>query len=187
MLKVGDRAPNLKVSDWVQGEPTNIDKEIGKVVLVEVFQVNCPGAIFYGMKKATEIYKKFDRKDVTVLGFATAFEDYGLNNLENLKAMLYDGKVVGDTKEKLGAWGGLENGRLKQKIPFPIARDSLTNPPAVYSSFYNMGEYAETFNEYGIHGTPSSIIIDRKGVLREITFGSGYDQMKAVKALVKEK
>jgi hypothetical protein len=43
VAKIGSKAPNLEVSSWVQGKPTNIDKEKGIVVLVEFFQVNCPG------------------------------------------------------------------------------------------------------------------------------------------------
>ena len=43
VAKIGSKAPNLGVSKWVQGLPTNIDKEKDNVVLVEVFQVNCPG------------------------------------------------------------------------------------------------------------------------------------------------
>ena len=41
--KIGEKAPNLSISKWVQGLPTNFDQEKDHVVLVEVFQVNCPG------------------------------------------------------------------------------------------------------------------------------------------------
>ena len=27
VVKIGEKAPNLKVSDWVQGMPTNFDQE----------------------------------------------------------------------------------------------------------------------------------------------------------------
>ena len=55
------KAPNLHVSEWVQGLPTNIDKNIGKVVLIEVFQVNCPGCFMYALPNAIEIYKNNSR------------------------------------------------------------------------------------------------------------------------------
>ena len=32
--QIGNKAPNLAVSEWVRGRPTNIDKEGGNVVLV---------------------------------------------------------------------------------------------------------------------------------------------------------
>ena len=82
---IGTKAPNLEVSKWVQGKPTNIDEERGNVVLVEVFQVNCPGCFLYSMPEAIDIYRKYRDKGLTVLGLATAFEDFDKNNLENLQ------------------------------------------------------------------------------------------------------
>ena len=42
-VKIGEKAPNFGVSEWVQGAPTNFDQEKDHIVLLEVFQVNCPG------------------------------------------------------------------------------------------------------------------------------------------------
>lgn len=44
---LGEKAPLLQISDWVQGGPTNLDQLIGSVVLIEVFQVNCARVVFY--------------------------------------------------------------------------------------------------------------------------------------------
>ena len=95
LARIGDGAPNLSVSEWVQGRPTNIDKERGNVVLVEVFQVNCPGCFIYGIPQAVDMYKKYYRDDLRVLGVATAFEDFDKNTLENLKLLLTTGEVIG--------------------------------------------------------------------------------------------
>ena len=73
VAKIGAKAPNLGVSKWVQGLPTNIDKEKDNVILVEVFQVNCPGCFIYGIPQAIDIYQKYRKEGVTVLGIATAF------------------------------------------------------------------------------------------------------------------
>ena len=62
--------------------PTNIDKLAGNVVVVEVFQVNCPGCFLYGLPQAISLYEKFKDKNVKVLGVATAFEDYDKNTLK---------------------------------------------------------------------------------------------------------
>ena len=53
--KVGTKAPNLQVSTWVQGKPTNIDKEKGNVVVVDVFQVNWSGCVMYGIPEAIDL------------------------------------------------------------------------------------------------------------------------------------
>ncbi|MDQ5842159.1 MAG: redoxin family protein, partial [Thermoproteota archaeon] len=94
---IGTKAPNLEVSSWVQGKPTNIDKERGNVVLVEVFQVNCPGCFLYSIPEVIDIYKKYRDKGLTIIGLATAFEDFDKNNLDNLQKLLSTGEMVGET------------------------------------------------------------------------------------------
>lgn len=204
-VRIGNKAPNLKVSEWVQGKPTNIDKEINNVILVEVFQVNCPGCFIYGIPDAIEIYRKYNNRNVTVLGIATAFEDFDKNTLENLKLLLFTGEVIGETRNALSQYGQLIEGKkLPYKIPFPIAMDSLKKESNVFTEgtvmdfiesnvpdfrsysesdksvlinrakqYLKAKQYsAETFEEYGLRGTPSSIIIDKNGIVRQINFGA---------------
>lgn len=204
-VRIGNKAPNLKVSEWVQGKPTNIDKEINNVILVEVFQVNCPGCFIYGIPDAIEIYRKYNNRNVTVLGIATAFEDFDKNTLENLKLLLFTGEVIGETRNAFSQYGQLIEGKkLPYKIPFPIAMDSLKKESNVFTEgtvmdfiesnvldfrsysesdksvlinrakqYLKAKQYsAETFEEYGLRGTPSSILIDKKGIVRQINFGA---------------
>ena len=65
--QIGAKAPNFKVSDWVQGLPTNIDKLIGNIIVIEVFQVNCPGCFLYGLPQAISIYEKYKIKKLKYL------------------------------------------------------------------------------------------------------------------------
>ncbi|MGI0097933.1 MAG: TlpA family protein disulfide reductase, partial [Nitrosopumilaceae archaeon] len=202
-VKIGEKAPNLKVSQWIQGLPTNFDKEKDHIVLVEVFQVNCPGCFLYGIPEAVNIYNKYHSEGVTVLGVATAFEDFDKNTKENLELLLKTGEVIGDTKEGLRQYGKLDDGKLPYKIPFPVGMDSLIKETGDinelriknfinkqipdfdsqsedYKSqiihrvkkYLKSKEYsAETFEEYSLNGTPSTIVVDRKGILREVSFG----------------
>src|SRR5919198_3759985 len=125
--RIGDKAPNLAVSEWVQGRPTNIDKEKGKVVLVEVFQVNCPGCFTHGIPQAIDMYRKYHDNGLRVLGLATAFEDFDKNTLENLKLLLATGQVIGEPSRVLGPYGLLRPGnKLGYNIPFPIGMDKLS-------------------------------------------------------------
>ena len=101
VAKIGAKAPNLKLSTWVQGRTTNIDEEKGNVVLVEVFQVNCPGCFLNGIPEAIDIYNKFKDRGVTVLAVATAFEDFDKNNIENLLKLVGTGEVIGETYRAL--------------------------------------------------------------------------------------
>ncbi len=101
VIEIGSKAPNLQLSKWVQGTPTNIDKLAGNVVVIEVFQVNCPGCFLYGIPQANSLYEKFKDKNVKVLGVATAFEDYDKNTLQNLELLVSENQVIGETFKTL--------------------------------------------------------------------------------------
>jgi thiol-disulfide isomerase/thioredoxin len=217
--KIGAKAPNLQVSTWVQGKPINIDSEKGNVVLVEVFQVNCPGCFLYGIPEAIEIYKKYHDKGLTVLGLATAFEDFDKNNLENLQKLVTTGEVIGETYRALAQYGQLKDGnKLPYKIPFPVGMDLLHKEASILTDSKvldfieaNVPEYrsygekdrqvlvervkhylttkeysAKSFEEYSLRGTPSSVLIDRKGVLRSTFFGSNGILEGAIEELLNE-
>ena len=217
-VKIGEKAPNIKVSKWIQGLPTNFDKEKDQIVVVEVFQVNCPGCFMYGIPEAIELYKKYHSEGVSVLGVATAFEDFDKNTLENLELLLKSGEVIGDTKQGLSQYGKLEDGKLPYKIPFPVGMDSLIKETGEISEsriknfIYNQiqdfdsqpddyknqiiqrvkdylksKEYsAETFEEYSLQGTPSTIVVDRKGILRDVSFGQNGRLEPLIQSLLKE-
>ena len=213
------KAPNLRIGDWVQGVPTNIDKEQGKVIVVEVFQVNCPGCFLYGIPEAIGVYNNTDKSEVKVLGIATAFEDYDKNNLDNLKLLVTKGEVIGETLRALRMYGRVENGnKLPYSIPHPVAMDSLIKRSGdvqesqvleflkenvsgyqAYSEqdklmlFERAKHYlgskefsALTFEEYKLKGTPSTILIDRKGLVRDIAFGADGGLKSKVDLLLKE-
>lgn len=219
MLQIGQKAPNLSVSKWVQGMSTNIDQEKDHVVLVEVFQVNCPGCFLYGIPEAIDIYNKYREEGVRVLGVATAFEDFDKNTLENLEMLANEGKVIGETKKALEQYGKLEEGdKLPYKIPFPLGMDVLVkesgspskekmlefikgqlpefeSQPDGYKNeifarveqYFRSKEYsAETFEKYALRGTPSTILVDRKGILRDVSFGQTGHVESMIKELLKE-
>ena len=218
MAVIGEKAPNLKISKWVQGMDTNLDKEGDNVKLVEVFQVNCPGCFFYGIPEAINIYNKYKSEGLSVLGLATAFEDYDKNTLENLELLLTTGEVIGDTKQGLSQYNQLDSGKLQYKIPYPVAMDSLLknneepsqekmngfinnqipnfdSQPQEYKDkiYERLKEYfkskefsAETFEMFSLQGTPSTILVDRKGILRDVSFGQNSNLESMVKTLIGE-
>ena len=218
MVAIGEKSPNLKISKWVQGMDTNFDKEGDNVKLVEVFQVNCPGCFIYGIPEAINIYNKYKSEGLTVLGLATAFEDYDKNTLENLELLLTTGEVVGDTLQGLSQYNQLNDGKLQYKIPYPVAMDSLVkeegdpsqekmtgfinnqipnfdSQPQEYKDkiYERVKEYfkskefsAETFEMFSLQGTPSTILVDRKGILRDVSFGQNPNLESTIQKLISE-
>ena len=218
MAVIGEKAPNLKLGKWVQGMDTNFDKEGDNVKLAEVFQVNCPGCFMHSIPEIINIYNKYKDDGLSVMGVATAFEEYDKNTLENLEMLLTTGEVVGDTKQALTQYGQLNDGKLQFKIPYPVAMDSLVkeggepsmekmtafinqqipnfeSQPDEYKNqiyarvkeYYKSKEFtAETFEMYSLQGTPSTILVDRKGILRDVSFGSTANLDSMVQKLLNE-
>ena len=216
--QIGQPAPLLAIAEWVQGEPVNFDQLSGNVVLVEVFQVNCPGCFIYSLPQAIDLYQHYQAQGLVVIGVATAFEDFDKNTLENLQRLLEKGEVIGETQHTLNEYGQLVDGLLPYRIPFPVAMDLLRKqqdtpddstinefidkrftdfqqqPLAVQQNireqvkryFHNLAYRAATFELFDLQGTPSQLLIDKRGILRASKFGD-YPGLEAdVKALLQE-
>ena len=117
--------PSLAVSCWVQGEPINLSQLFGHVVLLEVFQVNCPGCFLYSLPQAVDLHYRYGDQGLVVIGIATAFEDFDKNTLENLRSLIDSGRVIGETSRMLSEHQQLQDGRWPVRLPFPIAMDHL--------------------------------------------------------------
>ncbi len=195
-------APELILSDWVQGTPKTLAQLESNVVLIEVFQINCPGCFLYSLPQAIDLHQRYSDKGLTVLGVATAFEDFKLNTLENLQQLIEQHIVVGETEKTLAKQGRLIDGRLAYHIPFAVAMDTIKQQRECTTEEVNrfIDQYvtdfherkeaeqlyiksqvidylnarlhsAETFKLYNLQGTPSHIIIDKKGILKACEFG----------------
>ena len=216
--QLGQKAPLLSLSDWVQGEPLNFDQLSGRVVLVEVFQVNCPGCFLYALPQAVDLYQRYSDHGLSVLGVATAFEDFDKNNLKNLTRLIENGEVIGETLRVLSQQGKLVAGRLPFRISFPVAMDRLQKRQAgvdpneietfinqripdfeqqpdtyrqkirqqVQHYFQSLTYHAETFELFDLKGTPSHILVDKHGLLRDCTFGAHPDLEEHVLELLRE-
>lgn len=202
--QIGQKAPLFSIYEWVQGEPTNFDQLIGNVVLVEIFQVNCPGCFLYALPQAIELHQRYSNQGLVVLGIATAFEDFDKNTLENLQKLVISCEVVGETYHSLNQQGILKSGRLPYRIPFPLAMDKLVqrnstvNETEVLAFIYGhlpgfdqqpaafrekiidqvrgylqkLDYHAQTFELFNLKGTPSHILVDKLGMLRNCEFGN---------------
>lgn len=216
--KIGQKAPQLKLSEWAQGKSTNLEQLLGQVVLINVFQVNCPGCFLYSLPLAIDLHKRYFNKGLTVLGIATAFEDFDKNTIENLNYLLQQNKVIGETLRVLEQENRLIDGQLPYHIPFPVAMDHISKQKNEITeknitsfirqhvpNFTDQNEHdkkqiqqqvvdyldahlytAETFTSYALRGTPSYIVIDKKGVLRASEFGSFSDLEWLLNILLQE-
>lgn len=200
---IGKPAADIQVEKWVQGEPANFSTLAGRVVLVEVFQVNCPGCFVHALPQVLHLHQTYHDKGLTVIGLATAFEDFDKNTLENLERLVATGELIGEPLKQLGKAGLLHDDKLDYSLPFPIGMDVLIEnhskvtdeainafierqlpdfnnwPEARKLPVYDKARTyleskthcAQTFETYNLQGTPSSILVGRDGVLRDVSFG----------------
>lgn len=199
---------DITVDTWVQGKPVTAEDLAGSVVLIEVFQVNCPGCFLYTLPKAIQLHEKYQDKGLIIIGLATAFEDYDKNTLENLRRLVETGEVVGETFKALSQYGMLKDGKVDWRLPFSVGMDRImpeTDPVTdekvlryareVLPTFDELNDEqknvvlsqvrnylthktmkAVTFERFALQGTPSSILFDRNGQLRDVSFGQATRQ-----------
>lgn len=88
------QAPELQVSEWF-----NTDKNLklsdfqGKVVLIEAFQMLCPGCVLHGIPLAKTVQEHFSSEHVAVIGLHTVFEHHDAMAPVSLKAFLHEYRI----------------------------------------------------------------------------------------------
>ena len=78
---------------------------------------------------------------------------------------------------------------INQQIPnFESQPEEYKNQIyARVKEYYKSKEYtAETFETYSLQGTPSTILVDRKGILRDVSFGSTANLETMIQKLLNE-
>ena len=88
-------APELDVSTWLNtNEPITLASLRGRVVLIEAFQMLCPGCVSHSLPQAKRVAAYFRQSDVVVLGLHTVFEHKDAQGTEAaLKAFLHEYRI----------------------------------------------------------------------------------------------
>ncbi|BAV63231.1 redoxin domain-containing protein [Sphingobium cloacae] len=132
-------APPIAASQWFNtDEPVTLDALRGRVVVMEAFQMLCPGCVGHGLPQAGRVFETFSRDDVIVLGLHCVFEHQDAQTPVSLEAFLHE-----------------------YRIGFPVGVDEAGGD----------GPLPRTMRNYAMQGTPTLILIDRKGHRRAQHFG----------------
>lgn len=85
----------LFVSEWFNTEtPITLPSLRGKVVIVEAFQMLCPGCVMNGLPQAQRVHATFPKENVAVLGLHTVFEHHDAMTPVSLKAFLHEYRIT---------------------------------------------------------------------------------------------
>ncbi|MBL8907167.1 MAG: redoxin domain-containing protein [Rhizobiales bacterium] len=131
-------APPLLTSDWLNTtRPLDIPDFRGKLLVIEAFQMLCPGCVTHGLPQAQRIAKAFPAEQVAVIGLHTVFEHH----------------------EAQGSRAAIAAFAHEYRLGFPIGIDRQD------------GRLPATMTAYEMQGTPTLVVVDRKGLRRFQRFG----------------
>lgn len=86
-------APELQVSAWFNTPALTLADLRGRVVVLEVFQMLCPGCVSHALPQALEIAQTFARDDVAVIGLHSVFEHHAAMTPTSLEAFLHEYRI----------------------------------------------------------------------------------------------
>lgn len=86
--------PPLQVSQWFNTHAAlSLDDLRGRVVVIEAFQMLCPGCVSHALPQAARIHALFPRDQVAVIGLHTVFEHHAAMNPDALAAFLHEYRI----------------------------------------------------------------------------------------------
>ncbi|MBS7662758.1 TlpA family protein disulfide reductase [Pseudomonas lalucatii] len=136
-------APEWRVQRWFNTRQVpSVASLRGKVIVLEAFQMLCPGCVSEGLPQAQRVRASFSPEQVAVVGLHTVFEHHQAMTPVALEAFLHE-----------------------YRIGFPVAVD-LPDP---------QGAVPCTMRDYGMRGTPTLVLIDAQGCIRQQHFGKVGD------------
>ncbi|HQY44605.1 MAG TPA: redoxin domain-containing protein [Paracoccaceae bacterium] len=92
---------DIDAAEWLNADPAfSLAALRGKVTVVEVFQMLCPGCVSHGLPQAKAIAQIFPAAEVAVIGLHSVFEHHAAMTPVSLAAFLHE-----------------------YRIPFPVAVD----------------------------------------------------------------
>ncbi len=138
----GEPAPRWDIETWFNSEPLNVEDLKGKVVIIDFFQMICPGCRKFSIPVVKGWEHRFKSQikagNLAIISIHTVFEVHQIQTNDRLKKFL-----------------------KKIKITHPVGVDR-----------HKFGEWMpETMRSYKTRGTPEVVIIDKKGIIRFQKFG----------------
>lgn len=94
MNQVPQPAPSWQVEQWFNTrEPLSVESLRGKVVVLEAFQMLCPGCVSHGLPQAARVRAAFPEDRVAVVGLHTVFEHHAAMTPVALQAFLHEYRI----------------------------------------------------------------------------------------------
>ena len=135
-------APAWSVSRWFNSDALSPDTLRGRVVFLHAFQMLCPGCVQHAVPQSQKVATAFANTDLAVVGLHTVFEHHAVMGPDALQVYLHENRIT-----------------------YPVGVDAYHDNDCVRNPL------PLTMQAYAMQGTPTLILIDRKGQLRRQQFG----------------
>lgn len=153
-------APQWDILEWINGDGGNVDQLRGKVIVIDFFQLWCPGCNQFSGPLMTHWQKTLATEiaagALQMVKIHTVFEGHNYQTVRKLKSYV--------TEKSITLPVGVDRHADRQRIP-------------------------TTMRRYRTRGTPEMVMIDKKGTIRFQQFGY-FDPAKGeefLRALLAEK
>ena len=134
-------APAWDIEQWLNANPGQVDDHLGKVIVIDFFQLWCPGCNTFTGPLMHQWQQRFPDEiasgDLLLVKIHTVFEGHHYQTVSRLRQYITD-----------------------KEITLPVAVDRHHND-----------HRPETKMRYHTRGTPEVVIIDRHGMIRFQQFG----------------
>ncbi len=135
-LPAGSQAPEWEIEEWINSDPVRLQDLRGQVVVVDFFQLWCPGCKSFSIPLTLKWEKEFAEEiandKMKIVSIHTVFEGHDHQTIDRLRTFV----------EKTGFGHPVGHDRLDKSI-----HDRLPI----------------TMIKYGTRGTPEVAIIDKEG------------------------
>jgi len=94
MDQTADLAPPIETTAWLNAPaPLTLEALRGRVVVMEAFQMLCPGCVAHGLPQASRVFETFSRDEVAVIGLHSVFEHHDAQTPVSLRAFLHEYRI----------------------------------------------------------------------------------------------
>ncbi len=137
------KAPPWDIAEWINGDGGNVDTHKGKVIVIDFFQLWCPGCLKFSIPLMNYWEKQVFADQVkkgrlAFISIHTVFEGHGYQTPKKLRRFVKEKEIVHPV--------GIDRHRGGSHTPVTMRR-------------------------YRTRGTPEMAIIDKKGMIRFQNFG----------------
>jgi len=138
----GKKAPEWEISEWINSEPLSIAALKGKVIVIDFFQLWCPGCNSFSIPLMHHWEQVFEKEAtegrIAFVSIHTVFEGHAFQTPKRLRRFL--------KKKGINHAVGIDRHMEGKRLP-------------------------ETMLRYNTMGTPEMAIIDKRGIIRLQRFG----------------